>query len=289
LNFREFSVKRLSGVVEGESKFTAIDRRCGGSIVVGTESGRVIRFGCRGGARVFLPTQAEGEVIGIESSCDFAKTMVCHAGGTVEILEEESVVETFNAGGDLLSAFWHISGQFVGAGLQSGWAVFAIPGGREVAGSRTGGGFGIAAYHPDGVLLGLAQERGTEVHIVDLSGHAGVVEWKVSDGVVALDFSENGRFMAVGSENYVRVVDLKDMSMVREFRATCLDLAFDETGFLLGVVGRNEWTLRECGEKDGEMKLEIAGCQKGRFGGDGTFFACIGDLDNLDLIGGSPP
>jgi hypothetical protein len=75
---------------------------------------------------------------------------------------------------------------------------------------------------------------------------------------------------------------LRSQDIVREFAVECESLKFDETGFLLSVIGAGELKIfRVCGEEVCEG-FQMPGCHAGVFakGGDGAWFG----IENGDIV-----
>jgi hypothetical protein len=103
--------------------------------------------------------------------------------------------------------------------------------------------------------------------------------------VTAIDFSRTSLYLAIGFASGVCVFDLRNQTALREYRIECESIAFDTTGFLLGIAGRARWTCCPILRDDEEfVGFDMPG-NNGRFGLEGTFFAAIGDGDNIDIIG----
>jgi WD40 repeat protein len=146
----------------------------------------------------------------------------------------------------------------------------------------------IAAYHPDGVILAVAIAGRNRVEFWNLAERRKEdVGFEVpGNEVTSIDFSAGSFYFAIGSNECARVMHLKDNQIVREYHGAFRSLCFDSTGFLLAVVGHDKWNLLSFEEKGQEQGLTkaIPGCAAGRFGSSGSFFAGIGDGDNLDFI-----
>ena len=126
------------------------------------------------------------------------------------------------------------------------------------------GGYSSAAFHPDGVILGVGT-RGGAVRIWDARSMRAVAKFEghspaaaaasassassISAGVTGLSFSENGYYLATGAADGVKAWDLRKLKNLASVPGPGGDggedgsnggvsrLAFDPSGYLLAVAG----------------------------------------------------
>jgi pre-mRNA-processing factor 19 len=284
--FRSLSLSRLTSVLDGQTHFTAIDRNCGNDVVVGAADGCLLRVNRQQRNHQFL-NQLPGPIVSIESTADYNKILVGCSNGHVRVIVGESTDTEFDFHEELVGAFWHPKERHIVAVFRTHWAILAVPGFEVMASERFPEPVGVAAYHPDGVILMVAVAEQNRVEFWNLAERRRKDVLEIpGDTVTSMDFSAGSFYFAIGSNLCVRVMHLKQNEMVREYRGAFRGLCFDSTGFLLVVVGQDKWSLLPFAEQDQEQGLtkNIPGGVAGRFGSSGSFFAGIGDSDNLDFI-----
>jgi len=152
------------------------------------------------------------------------------------------------------------------------------------------GGYSSAAFHPDGVILGVGTSGGA-VRIWDARALRAVAKFEghlssaTSSGVTGLSFSENGYYLATGAADGVKAWDLRKLKNLAsapgpggggggggggeggESGGGVSRLSFDPSGSLLAVAGlggvavlgsRQAWAPL-CLFGSGEEKKEVAG------------------------------
>ena len=99
-------------------------------------------------------------------------------------------------------------------------------------------------FHPDGLLLGLGTKSPSNaIQIWDIKTRDKIHSFESSGGAVnAIDFSENGYFMAsTGSDGEVRLWDLRKLKMLKThslpFNAEGSCVRFDHSGSVLAASG----------------------------------------------------
>lgn len=113
------------------------------------------------------------------------------------------------------------------------------------------GGYSSAAFHPDGVILGVGT-RGGAVRIWDARSMRAVAKFEghssvTAAGVTGLSFSENGYYLATGAGDGVKAWDLRKLKNLASVpgpggsgngeNGGVSRLAFDPSGYLLAAAG----------------------------------------------------
>jgi pre-mRNA-processing factor 19 len=161
--------------------------------------------------------------------------------------EDGSMHTLSNHTDDVCSITVHVSGDYVvTASADKTWAFHDIQSGKLLSTSHSTAGFHVARFHPDGALLGSGNSDGV-VRIWDVKTGKEAATFNGHSGkVFALDFSENGYYVATaGEDNTVRMWDLRKSANfhtldLSDSGSTVTALDFDNSGSYLAVaVGKD--------------------------------------------------
>lgn len=191
---------------------------------------------------------------------------------------------------------------FVTASLDNSWCFYELDSGRcltQVSDDSGSQGFTTAAFHPDGLIIGIGTS-GPLVRIWDVKSQAPVAKFEDMVGpVTAVSFSENGYFLATAAQDGVKLWDLRKL---RNFRTFASDdntpiqaVEFDHSGSYLATGGsdiriyqvanvKSEWNcIKTFPDLSGTGKTTSL-----KFGPDAKYLA-TGSMDRNLRIFGLPP
>ncbi|KAL4190586.1 hypothetical protein AMTRI_Chr07g25440 [Amborella trichopoda] len=200
---------------------------------------------------------------------------------------------------------------FVTASLDDTWCFYDLASGLcltqvdltkasadEFSGKK--GGYTSAAFHPDGLILGVGTLEAC-VRIWDVKSQSNVANFAGHDGPVnSISFSENGYFLATAADDGVKLWDLRKLRNFRSIspydsQTPTNSVEFDHSGSYLAIAGSDvrvhqvsnvklEWELiKTFPDLSGTGKVTCA-----KFGPDANYLA-VGTQDRNLRILGLPP
>lgn len=158
-------------------------------------------------------------------------------------------------------------------------------------------GFTSAAFHPDGLILGMGTAESL-VRIWDVKSQANVAQFEGHAGPVTdISFSENGYFLATAAHDGVKLWDLRKLKNFRSFTPYDKDtptnaVEFDFSGNYLAIAGSDIRIYQAAGVKQDWITIktlpDLSGTGKvtsARFGPNANYLA-VGTGDrNLRIFG----
>eukprot|EP00250_Pteridium_aquilinum_P010342 c19315_g1_i1 orf=130-1698(+) len=192
---------------------------------------------------------------------------------------------------------------FVTASSDKSWCFYDLAYGdclAQVAEPTMQEGYTSAAFHPDGLILGMGTAESL-VRIWDVKSQANVAQFEGHSGPVTdISFSENGYFLATAAQDGVKLWDLRKLKNFRSFSPYDANtptnaVEFDFSGNYLAIAGsdvriyqvagvKQEWnTIKVLPDLSGTGKITSV-----RFGPLASYLA-IGTGDRNLRVLGFPP
>ena len=262
--YKSASRTRLASLMDGAARFTAVDTNTSDQIILGTSNGLLMKIGKESAGKQELVV-SDSEIVSVESSAN-GSVLVASANGVFVV--GENGPEKLESVEGVVAAMWHPNEEMVIVVYRDGrWKLCTSK--DVLASGSSNERYSCAAKHPDGVLLFVGVEGGTNVRVWNLAD-AKLEEvdrsvFEMPDVIRCIDVAANGKLLAIGCAALVRVVDLTKQQVLVEYNLPCESLAFDKTGYLLAVMDRRVWHLCCTLKTDPPVEFSIAECQFGRF------------------------